>query len=96
MLKDITCYNYLVINRISEMLFWIITLFAHLFSLGLWLSTATSLSTTKTELRPRTGRKANQLELCAAARVVSTVNSALRKETDMMAYIRYERKHCIN
>lgn len=44
----------------------------------------------KMERRPRTGRRANRLELCAAARVASTVNIRLRKETDMMAFIRYE------
>lgn len=60
------------------------------FSLGHWLSTATSMSMTKMEQSPRTGRRANLLELCAAARVESTVNTPLRKETDMMGFTRYE------
>lgn len=45
---------------------------------------------TKKGLRPRTGRRANQFELCAAARDESTANTAQRRETDMMAFTRCE------
>lgn len=49
-----------------------------------------SQSMTKMEQSPGTGKKASRLELCAAAKVASTANTALKKETDMMVYIRYE------
>lgn len=55
---------------------------------GRWLSTAMFLSMTKMGPRQRIGRLASRSELCAAARVASTVNTRQRKETDMMAYIR--------
>lgn len=49
------------------------------------------LSMTKMERSPKTGRRANRSELCVTARDESTVNTAPRKETDMMEYTRYEK-----
>lgn len=40
------------------------------------------------ELSLKTGKMENQFVLCAAARDASTVNTALKKETDMTGYIR--------
>lgn len=69
------CFKFAYLNR--------------LFAPGRWLLTATSMSMTKMELRPRIGKKANRLESYAAVRVGSTANTALKKETDTMASIRY-------